>query len=50
MFIATKDDNWERVPDEDLWEDGELDEDEVAHKLYHRIEEVGDWVIIRRKK
>ena len=39
----------EEVPDEDLWEDGELDEEQVAHNMYHRICEVGDWVIVRRK-
>ena len=40
---------WEEIPDEDLWEDGELDEEQVAHNMYHRICEVGDWVIVRRK-
>ena len=41
---------WEIVPDEELWEDGELDEEQVANKLYHRVTEVGDWVIVRRNR
>ena len=40
---------WEEIPDEELWEDGEIDEEQLSHKLYHRIMEVGDWVILRRK-
>ena len=40
---------WEEIPDEELWEDGEIDEEQLSNKLYHRIIEVGDWVILRRK-
>lgn len=41
---------WIEVPDEEVWEDGEIDEDAVAHKLYHRICEIGDWVVVERAK
>ena len=41
-------DNWEEVPDEDLWEDGELNSKEVAEKLFQRVISKGDWVILRR--
>ena len=25
---------WEEIPDEDLWEDGELDSEQVKEKIY----------------
>ena len=38
----------EEVPQEDLWEDGELNETEVRCKvLYHTLDE-GDWILVRR--
>ena len=38
----------EEVPQEELWEDGELNETEVRCKvLYHTFDE-GDWILVRR--
>ena len=39
---------WEDVPDEDLWEDGELDSAQVQHKIIKHVLHVGDWRLIRR--
>ena len=39
---------YEEVPDEDLWEDGELDYMQVCTKLYNRIVVDGDWILMRR--
>ena len=40
---------WEEVPDEDLWEDGELGAIDVSQKLFQRIVNTGEWKIIRKK-
>tara|TARA_Y100001938_G_scaffold44827_1_gene62266 strand:- start:752 stop:1114 length:363 start_codon:yes stop_codon:yes gene_type:complete len=40
----------EELPDEDLWEDGELTEAQVFAKIGHHIYAEGDWKIMRRKK
>ena len=38
----------EEIPQEELWEDGELNETEVRCKvLYHTLDE-GDWILVRR--
>ena len=38
----------EEVPQEELWEDGELNETEVRCKvLYHTLDE-RDWILVRR--
>ena len=42
-------DKWEEVPDEDLWEDGELNEYTVIEKVYQKVVREGDWKLIRRK-
>ena len=42
-------DKWEEVPDEDLWEDGELDSEQVKEKLYQEVIRQGVWKLIRRK-
>ena len=40
---------WEEVPDEDLWEDGEIREGHsLAIKIYEKVIMEGDWVLIRR--
>tara|TARA_Y100000401_G_scaffold45131_1_gene34624 strand:+ start:1103 stop:1261 length:159 start_codon:yes stop_codon:yes gene_type:complete len=49
MFIATKDDNWERVPDEDLWQDGELSSEDVKNVIYLQVVQQGEWILLRRK-
>ena len=40
--------HWEDVPDEDLWEDGEIDTLEVQHKIIKHTMQIGDWRLIRR--
>ena len=39
----------EEVPDEDLWEDGELKKDEVFNKINYHLFVEGDWKLMRRK-
>lgn len=39
----------EEVPDEDLWEDGELKKDEVFDKINYHLFVEGDWKLMRRK-
>jgi len=40
--------HWEEVPDEDLWEDGELNQRQVQSKIYNNINK-GIYQLIRRK-
>ena len=49
MFIATKDGNWERVPDEDLWEDGEISQNTCMIKIFDKVCCKGEWILLRRK-
>jgi|TARA_Y100001970_G_scaffold127238_1_gene157208 hypothetical protein len=42
-------DNWEEVPDEDLWQDGELHYPEIMHYIYHQVIKQGTWKLIRKK-
>ena len=50
--IKYKDSNtkfdWEQVPDEDLWEDGELGFKEVERKIIEHLQIIGDWKLVRR--
>ena len=41
--------NWEEVPDEDLWEDGEISNNTCMIKIYNNVVVDGEWRIIRRK-
>jgi|TARA_R100000084_G_C4583004_1_gene114702 hypothetical protein len=41
--------NWEEVPTEDLWEDGELNSTDVKEKLFWTIVQQGEWLVVRRK-
>ena len=41
--------NWEELPDEDLWEDGEIDSGQVCQKIFEHVIRIGDWKIIREK-
>lgn len=41
-------DNWIEIPDEDLWEDGELDSEQIKEKLYQEVIRQGEWKLIRR--
>ena len=38
----------EEVPQEELWEDGELGARQIGEKLFARIIVSGEWKIIRR--
>ena len=37
----------EEVPEEDLWEDGELNAAQVQHKILHHTFQQGDWILVR---
>jgi len=39
---------WVEIPQEDLWEDGELTFRQVALKIYDRVCCEGDWIIMRK--
>ena len=44
-------DGWEEIPDEDLWEDGEVTErHSLALKIYEKVIIEGEWKLIRRKQ
>ena len=38
----------EEIPEEELWEDGELRARQIGEKLFARIIVSGEWKIIRR--
>tara|TARA_R110002020_G_scaffold55591_6_gene154090 strand:+ start:818 stop:997 length:180 start_codon:yes stop_codon:yes gene_type:complete len=40
--------NWEEIPEDDLWEDGELDTQAVIFKMYSNVCRLGEWKLIRR--
>jgi hypothetical protein len=40
--------DWEEVPDEDLWEDGELSTEYVRYKIF-RMVRAGKYKLIREK-
>ena len=42
--------DWEEIPDEDLWEDGELSPGEVHYKIIKHVIQLGDWKLMRRIK
>ena len=42
-------DNWEEVPDEDLWEDGLLTE-QITKKVLDKLFYSGEWKLIREIK
>tara|TARA_B100001121_G_scaffold127467_1_gene111768 strand:- start:863 stop:1255 length:393 start_codon:yes stop_codon:yes gene_type:complete len=42
-------DDFEEVPDEELYEDGELMSDEVQNKIIRHVLDIGDWKLMRRK-
>lgn len=42
-------DNWVEIPDEDLWEDGEINnQKELMDKIEHHLLITGKWKLIRR--
>ena len=42
--------DWEEVPDEDLWEDGELTKQQVEWKVAYMVLVIGDWKLVREVK
>ena len=40
---------WEEIPDEDLWEDGEISNNTCMIKIYNNVVVEGNWKLIRRK-
>ena len=42
-------DEWEEVPQEDLWEDGEISMTLVRDKILQHVLQIGDWKLMRRK-
>ena len=54
MEILAKDSDgeiieFEEVPDEDLWQDGEVTYPEIMTIIYHQVIKQGVWKLIRRK-
>ena len=52
MEILAKDNRgkiteWEEVPSEDLWEDGEIPRHEVISKIVKMVLDIGEWKLIR---
>jgi len=43
-------DEWEEVPTEDLWQDGELKHDEVFDKINYHLFIEGDWKLVKRRE
>lgn len=39
---------WEEIPDEDLWEDGEMSKKDVKEEIFWRVVTMGDWKLIRK--
>ena len=39
--------DWEEIPQEDLWEDGELNAKQVEQKVIDNVMFTGDWIVIR---
>ena len=40
--------DWEEVPQEDLWQDGEIKYPEIKDIIYHQVIKQGEWKLIRR--
>ena len=40
---------WEEIPDEDLWQDGELRRCDMPEELFEKVIITGEWKLIRRK-
>ena len=43
-------DNWEEVPDEDLWQDGEISGADLLEEIYQKVIIEGQWKLIREIK
>lgn len=38
----------EEIPDEELWEDGELNNVQVQQKIINHTMQQGDWMLVRK--
>ena len=43
-------DNWEEIPDEDLWQDGEISGADLLEEIYQKVIIEGNWKLIREIK
>ena len=51
IFIVTEDYDkatHEEIPQEELWEDGELNNAEVQRKILSHTMQQGDWMLVRK--
>jgi len=39
---------YEEIPNEEMWEDGEINGVMVREKIIHHVLEIGDWILVRR--
>ena len=39
--------DYEEIPDEELWEDGERTEEDVKEKIIYHVLRAGDWILAR---
>ena len=49
LSAIIKEADWEEVPQEDLWEDGEISNNTCMIKIYNNVVPDGKWRLIRRK-
>ena len=47
-YINAANQQFERIEDEDLWEDGEISQNTCMIKIFDRVCCKGDWILIRR--
>ena len=47
-YINAANQQFEEIEDEELWQDGEIKEEQLAWELFRRVVEIGDWKLIRR--
>ena len=51
IFITTDEYDYathEEIPDEELWEDGEINNVQVQQKIIHHTMQQGDWLLVRK--
>ena len=48
-YINAANQQFERIEDEDLWQDGEIGAKEVSEIIFQRVVNTGDWKLMRRK-
>ena len=50
LSAIIKEADWEVVPQEDLWEDGEISNNTCMIKIYNNVVADGKWRLIKRKE